>query len=380
MKPTRYEGVFYDEARDSYAFRLNAKRSSTGGRQQVMRRGFARAIDARKARDSLQASMSAGRGQLPSAASAASFLLNRWLPFHDSAAVAGKPTTKACHRNAVRHLVRRIGDVRLDELTGEHLDLVYAALRDLGRSESLVHAVHVAAGRAFGQAVRWRLLSFNPASDATPAAQLRPEPKAWTPDEVRAVLAAAVEDRWAALFVVAASTALRRGELVGMRWSDLDLEAGALTISRNVTVADGRVHEGSPKTGKARRLRLDADTVTALRAWRRQQAAERLAWGEGWPEAGDVWTWQDGQRVHPNVVTRTWRRIVEAAGVPPLTLHALRHSWATNALAAGIDVKDVSTRLGHSSTRITYDVYVAPSSDRDAAAAETVASLYRATP
>ena len=98
--------------------------------------------------------------------------------------------------------------------------------------------------------------------------------------------------------------------------------------------------------------------------------------GEDWPDQDYVFTWPDGSLVHPDVVTRTFKRLRDEVGLPTLRLHSLRHAWATHALEAGVNVKDVATRLGHSSTRITHDVHVAPSTSRDAQAAATVASLY----
>jgi integrase len=143
---------------------------------------------------------------------------------------------------------------------------------------------------------------------------------------------------------------------------------------------DHKVVESTPKSGRSRRIALDPTTVAALRSWKRAQAAERLTLGGPWPGEDHIFTWADGTVVHPDVVTRTFGRAVAAAGVPPLRLHNLRHTWATHALDAGVDVKEVSTRLGHSSTRITYDIYVAALPERDQAAAVTVADIYDAGP
>jgi integrase len=136
------------------------------------------------------------------------------------------------------------------------------------------------------------------------------------------------------------------------------------------------VHIGTPKSNRSRTIRLDPTTVAVLRSWRALHVAEMLALGEYRPEGDFVFTWPDGTTVHPNVITRTFNRLVQRAGLPPLRLHSLRHACATNALDAGADIKDVSTRLGHSSVRITYDIYVAPSSDRDERVANAVADLY----
>lgn len=359
-----------DAERGTWYFVLDA-RTSAGKRKQVKRRGFARKRDAQDALDEMRRQMSTGRGLEPTSATVAD-LAARWLDHLEHENL--KPTTRQGYRYAAQALVTHLGDVKLLDLRGEHLDGLYATLAH--RSASRRRQIHVTAHKMLGQAMRWRLVAYNAADDATAPAQSQPKPEAWTPAEVGRFLEVARSDRWAALWLVFATTGMRRGEAVGLRWCDIDLDAGAVTIARSVTVAQGATHVGTPKSGRARTVSLDPATVAALRSWKAQQAAELLRLGEYRPEEDWVWTWPDGERVHPDVVTRTFRRLVQRAEVPRLRLHALRHAWATNALALGVDVKDVATRLGHSSTRITHDIYVAPSSQRDAEAARAVADLY----
>lgn len=342
-------------------------------RRQVKRRGFPTKKAAQAELDELKRATTAGRGVNPSRVPFGSFLTDRWLP-HVAADTSLKPTTRAHYRRMARHLVEHAGAVRLDALRGDNLDRVYAALD--GRSDSLRRSVHVVAHKALGDALRWRLVGFNAADDATAPAQSQPDPRAWTAEQVGEFLRVAADDRWSALWRLAATTGMRRGEMVGLRWSDIDLAAGSLVVANNVTVTDHATEHGTPKGNRARSMSLDSGTVAALKDWKRQQATERLAVGTYWPEGDFVFTWPDGALVHPAVVTRTFKRLRESVGLPELRLHSLRHAWATHALAAGVDVKDVATRLGHSSVRITLDVYVAPSSERDASAAATVADLY----
>ena len=264
--------------------------------------------------------------------------------------------------------------MQLSELRGDDLDRVYAALSD--KSNSLRRQVHVCAHKALGDAIRWRLVGFNAAEDANAPATPRPKPEAWTPTQVATFLDVASTDRWAPLWRLAATTGMRRGELVGLRWNDIDIETGEVTIERNVTVVDHGLHVGTPKNDRSRSIRLDAGTVQALRSHKARQSAEMLLLGENRPDHDYLFTWQDGSLVHPDVVTRTFKRLTARAQLPPLRLHGLRHSFATNALAHGVDVKDVATRLGHASTRITHDIYTAPSTSRDAEAAELIAGLY----
>jgi integrase len=367
-------GVYRDDQRaGTWKFRISVA-GRDGRRRHVQRRGFPTKRAAQDALDEVRAEHRGDRLPDPHRLTFGQLLADRWLP-----ALEGdtrlKPSTRQSYRWAARHLIRHAGHVPLADLRGDDLDRVQAALVD--KSTSLRRRVHVTAHKALGDAVRWRLVGRNVAVDAAAPATPAPNPEAWTPHEVGRFLDAAEGDRWAALWLTIATTGMRRGEAVGMCWSDVDLDGQTLRITRSVTVADHATHVVTPKSGRGRTVRLDADTVAALRAWRAVQAAELLRLGPYRPEGDWCWTWPDGDRVHPDVITRTYRRLRDEAGLPPLRLHSLRHAWATAALDAGVDVKDVSTRLGHSSTRITMDVYVQPSSERDAAAATLVAGLYR---
>ena len=169
---------------------------------------------------------------------------------------------------------------------------------------------------------------------------------------------------------------MRRGELAGLRWCDVDLDAGELVVAENRVVVEHRVVTGTPKSDRSRRIGLDPATVEVLRAWRRQQLEERLVIGALWPDTDLVFVWPDGSPLHPNVITRTYRPDRRAGRLPPMPLHNLRHAWATAALLGRVDIKVVSTGLGHCSTRITHDIYTAAVPSLDAAAAELVAGLY----
>jgi integrase len=363
-----------DGERGTWYFRADVP-AAPGERRQVKRRGFKTRKEAQAALDDFRTTATTGRRVVPSRLTFGVYLVERWLP-----ALAGdpklRPTTVAGYASAAKHLVARVGSLRLDELAGDHFDTLYGELRAAGKSERTVRYVHVTAHRALKDAARWRLVAFNAAADATAPAQTPPDPTAWTADEVSRFLELAASDRWAPLWRLAATTGMRRGELVGLRWSDVHLERAELMVRHNVTVADHQLHDGTPKGKRARRVSLDPRTVEILRVWKRTQVAERLAMGNGWPEGDAAFRWSDGSALHPDVVTRTFGRLVERGGLRPLRLHALRHAWATHALDNGADVKDVATRLGHSSTRITHDIYVAPLPERDARAAATVADLY----
>jgi integrase len=305
------------------------------------------------------------------------FLTGRWLPALE-ADPKPKPSTVSSYRSYAKHLVHgHIGGIRLRDLAGDHFTVLYGELRTRGLSETTVRHVHVTAHKALKDACRWRLIPYNPVDDADAPAQTPANPRAWNPEHVAAFLTRAEADRWFPLWRLAATTGMRRGELCALRWSDFN--GPEVVVCRNRVVVEHRVVEGTPKNDRARVIALDAGTVQVLSRWRALQAEERLVIGPYWAGEDYCFTWADGTVVHPDVMTRTFKRLVRELRLPPLSLHNLRHAFATSALRAGVDLKIVSGRLGHSSTRITSDIYTAAVPSMDRAAAETVAGLYDAS-
>jgi integrase len=215
---------------------------------------------------------------------------------------------------------------------------------------------------AFTDAVAAGLLQVNPAT-LIPKGQRpthkvsRQAGKHWEPTEAARFVASTVDDRFHALWVLALNIGARRGELMALRWTDVDLDAGTVRISKNRIVVDRQVLEGTPKTGRIRRVELDSRTVTVLRAWRKQQLADRLAAGPGYVDSGYVFVDPTGEPVRPDAVTHPFRKACAAAGVPQIGVHGLRHTAATLMLYAGVPLHVVSECLGHANTGITADLY-----------------------
>ena len=181
----------------------------------------------------------------------------------------------------------------------------------------------------------------------------------WKPAHLGRFLDAAADDRLYALFSVIAYCGLRRGEAVGLRWEDIDFETGALMIGAQIVQAGWKpVITGEAKAEASEEwVRLSEVATGALRAWRRRQLEERVAWGPAWADTGFMFTREDGTPYHPAQVTARFERIAFETGLPPIRLHDLRHGAATLALAAGKDIKAVSAMLRHSSHKITGDIY-----------------------
>jgi integrase len=195
---------------------------------------------------------------------------------------------------------------------------------------------------------------------------------AWDAATLRRFLDASREqnDRLHPLWVLIATTGMRRGEALGLRWVDLDVEAGRLRVVRTITQTRSAVVVGEPKTARGRRaVALDGSTVAVLRDHRRRMLEERLLVGPDFVDHGLVFHQPDGRSLRPDAVSDAFLRRVARYGQPRLTLHGLRHTWATLALEQGVHPRVVQERLGHSTIAITLGIYshVAPTLHDEAA-------------
>jgi integrase len=289
-------------------------------------------------------------------------------------------------------VVPHIGEIALQKLSARDLDRLYATLRARGgrggrrlRGKS-VRNVHVLLSKALGDAVRRGHLVASPVAAVDPPARDdSTERVAWNREEVRRFLEVASVDRLHAVWRLALASGLRRGELLGLTWDDLD--DGSVHVRRQVLLRpDGRalyVRE-TTKSRRARRVRLDAATGVGLRRWRAEQSAERLAFGAPWRTDGGhrlategAWivTKPNGYILEPDTLLRRWKALVRAADVTPITLHGARHSYATLALDGGARLDVVSRQLGHASIAITADVYGHPDDEAAAVAAQALGEI-----
>lgn len=239
-------------------------------------------------------------------------------------------------------------------------------------AENTVARIHATVSRSLGDAVAAKLRVTNPARDMH--ARMKPkqgrsdsqELRYWTAEQLGTFLALVreTEPRFHRVARLAAFTGMRRGEVAGLRWQDVDLDAGCLFVRQNITTADDvargsgmKLVTGVPKSGKGRRIDLDADTTAVLRSWRLQQAQDRMALVGAWPGHGLVFTREDGTGAHPDYRSTAHDRLVKSTGLARLTFHGLRHTHATILLSMGVPVKVVSERLGHAKVEITLNVY-----------------------
>lgn len=365
----------------TWSYVCDVGRGPDGKRRQRTKGGFATRQEADRALRETLASTDEHRYIAPSRLTLGQFLESEWLP---AVRATVRPTTLAQYRQAVRvHLVPALGGVALQALSPAHLNALYADLLESGRSDGTgglspksVRHVHVAVRKALGDAVRWGRAARNVAAAASPPRLVAPELRVWTVEQLRAFLVGVAGGRLFAAWLTLATTGLRRGELLGLEWRDIDLDARRLSVRRAVTVVNGRPVATEPKTVKGRRtLALDTATVAALREHRRAQLAERIRHADVWHDSGLVFCHEDGSAIHPEQLSRAFTRHAKAAGVPAIGIHGVRHSYATAALAAGESLKVVSERLGHASVSMTLDVYSHVLPSHDEAVAEAVATL-----
>lgn len=205
----------------------------------------------------------------------------------------------------------------------------------------------------------------------------RPAVAVWTVEQTATFLSYVAQDRLAVMWWLIALRGLRRGEAAGLRWADVDLDAGVAMIEQQ-RIANGRaVTVGPPKTAASRRLvALDRHTIRLLREHRRRQRAEQRAAGQAaWQDSGYVFVTEGGAPLHPDFLTRRFHHLVGESGLPPVRLHGLRHGAASLAHCAGVDLKTVQAQLGHSSIVLTADTYTSVLTDLLAYAAEATAKL-----
>lgn len=358
-----------------------------GVRRQAKRRGFRTKAEAQAALDDLRVAGRQGTYVAPARQRLREYLAEDWLP---AIKVTVEASTWASYERYLRlHVFPRIGGLRLEAVDAATLNRLYAELLESGRldgkpgglSTRSVRYIHTILGRALRDAVRWGRLVRNPAEVATPprAAQTNaqaPETRTWEAETLGQFIEAESPSRYRVAWLFLATTGCRRGEALGLRWIDVDLDAGRVSIRQTITAIDHRIHvKSDTKSHRGRSIDLDGETVGELRSWRTKQAQEKLLLGPAYDDRGLVFCHPDGRPYHPDRFSREFDRRVARHRVPRIRLHDLRHTWATLALQAGVDIKIVSERLGHASTAITWDIYqhVTPAMQSDAA--ERVARL-----
>ncbi len=297
--------------------------------------------------------------------------LERWLATSAKASV-NKKTFENYEWLAKRHLIPALGATKLRSLSPLQVQGLYQKKLDGGLSRRTVQLMHAVLRKALKQAVRLGLVARNVAEAVDAPNPERREMSPLTLEQVKAFLEAVRSDRFEALYVLAATTGMRRGEITGLRWQDVDLERGVARVSQQIVRTRGGLTVTRPKGGRGRGVKLANVAVEALKGHRERQEAERLMMGNLWRETGLVFTTTVGTPLDAdNLVKRSFKPLLGRAGLPEIRFHDLRHTCATLYLAEGVNPKIVQEILGHANISVTMDTYshVLPDMQGEAVAA-----------
>lgn len=295
--------------------------------------------------------------------------LNTWL--EDVAGPRLRPRTlQGYSHHVTRHIQPRLGHLRLQQLAPSHVQALVNDLVKSGLSPRTVRYVRAVLRAALNQALKWGLVSRNAAALVELPKARRHEFKVLEPEEARSLLLVAKDSRLEALLSVGLAVGLRIGEVLGLQWTDVDLDGRTLRVRQALQRVGGEVEFVEPKSERSRRtVTLPDFAVEALRRHRAQQLKERLAAGGGWVDTGLVFTTPLGTALDYSNLRKEFRRLLAKAGLPMMRVHDLRHTCASLLLAQGVNPRVVMETLGHSQISLTLDTYshVLPSVNQEAA-------------
>ena len=344
----------------TWSYRLDLGLDAKGKRAQKQVSGFTSKKDAQAALNEALTGVQRGTYIAPSRTTLADFL-TVWV---EGMRTEVQITAWISYKQMVeQYIVPHLGSKRSVELAPIHIKPWHAALLDHGGkngrplSSRTVQLGHRVLHRAMADAVRWNLISFNPLTGVRAPRAVGAEMTAWTAEQSVAFLTAVADERLIALWTLAMHTGMRRGELAGLRWKDIDLAGCTLTVAQQRTTANYEVVAIKPKGKSQRQLQLADSTVAVLTEHRKRQRLERVAVGPAWTDTGYVFVDELGQPYHPQSIYAMFIRACKRADVPAIRLHDLRHTMATLSLQAGVHPKIVQEQLGHSSINVTLDIY-----------------------
>jgi integrase len=298
-----------------------------------------------------------------------------------------RPTTVRSYEQLIRvHILPALGTVPLQKLQPAAVQDFYTTKLNGGRADgkagglapSTVRHLHLILRESLQQAVNWEWVARNAAVATKPPHAPRPSVKTWSVDEMRRFLAVAEADGYAPVWLVVLATGLRRGELLGLRWQDVDLSRETLHVQQSLVEIGSDLVFQEPKTPSGRRtVALSPTCVAALRAHRMRQREQRRLLGSAWRDLNLVFTTADGGPIAPRNLIRRFKQLTAQAELPAIPFHGTRHTHATLLLRNGVHAKVVSERLGHSSISITLDTYshILPDMQRHAVAGIDAALL-----
>jgi integrase len=275
-----------------------------------------------------------------------------------------------------KHCVPHIGRIKLTKLNASDLDRLYAKLLDKGLSTRVVRYTHTLIFGALRQALKWDLISRNVAEAATLPQLKTAEASIWTVPQVLVFLKKAKTHRLHALWYLTIFTGLRRAEVLGLHWKDVDFEKSEIHVRSTLVQIKGELLLGEPKTKAGRRsIAITKDTVEVLKLHLERQKLEQAYASDGWQGSGFVFTSEIGTPINPGNLARAYKALIRAVNLPDIRFHDLRHTAASLSIRRGDSAKVVAERLGHTNIAFTLNTYVHVFAEQRRAAAFGMADL-----
>ena len=270
------------------------------------------------------------------------------------------------------YIIPALGAIPLQKLTAAQIEQMETAMLAKGLGSSYVNDVHVVLRTALKRAVLLDLLARDPSDKVQPPPRLRPDLSTWSRIELHRFLDTARESPWWSMWLLALAAGMRHGELVGLRWSDVEFERGSILLRRQLLRSSRTWKAQLPKGGKMRRIDLGPRLLAELIRTRAQQSEHKDRMGDAWQDNDLVCPDAMGAPIKPGALDRAWHRLIAQATVPHVRLHDLRGISASIDLANGFDLKTVSEKLGHSKPDVTWEHYIRATEGRGAAAARAM--------
>ena len=307
----------------------------------------------------------------------ADMTFGEWIDFwyQQYAKITLKPTTQSEYESLIyKHIIPEIGNIELYKLTQNDLQQFYLRLKTKGRlirteiygvglSDRMVRACHTLCRKSLEKAVEEKLIRTNPATDCKLPPKKSKEMKVLTREEMQRFMAQAKYDGYLELFILELSTGMRRGEILGLQWDDLNMQTGELKISRQVVLLNGKIHITEPKTKTSiRTIILPEDIVKMLARYKETTNSK-------WMFPSPV---KEDMPRNPSAVRKVLARTLKKAGCKHIRFHDLRHTFATTALANGMDIKTLSAIIGHNSAATTLNIYTHITDEMQRNAAEKI--------
>jgi integrase len=365
MKKRRVKGegsVFYREDRKRWIAQLKLENGK------LMTRSARTKIEASMQLKQMQRELEKGL-LVPASQQTVKQFLEHWLEDVHKPPSVRINTYRIYRQYLDHHVLPALGHVRLQKLTPEHVQELYARKLEEGYAAETVRGMHRMLHKALNDAVKWNRVSFNVCDKVTQPRQVKYEIQPLTKEQAKALLVAAEGSSLEALLTLAVATGMRRGELLGLRWSDIDFDEGSLQVRHTMDRAGKYgIIENDPKTETSRRkIILPGFVLDTLEQHRIRQAKMREEAGIAWKERNIVFSNELGGFTEPTHLQRRFKNLLKQANLPAIRFHDLRHSTATILLGLNVPGKVVQELLGHSSISMTMDRYshVLPSMQHD---------------